>query len=80
MPVYANIWIGAVHWPVDPHPSLAAVFKDIDVKREDFSKYMQEKFDFIETARHNPNKGMAAYLGEIYGLDVLVGNSAPETR
>ncbi len=73
VPFYVNIWTNAVHWPVSPHPSLAAAFKDIDVKKEDFSKYMQEKFDRTESAKRSPNEGMAAYLGQIYGLDVLVG-------
>jgi N-acetylgalactosamine-6-sulfatase len=74
VPFYVNIWSNSVHFAVDPHPSLSAVFKDIEVKREDFSKFMQVKFDQTENAGRSPNKGMAAYLGEVYGLDLLVGN------
>lgn len=74
VPFYANIWIDAVHFAVDPHRSLTAEFKDIDVKREDFSKFMQEKIDETENAGRSPDEGMAAYLGEVYGLDVMVGN------
>ena len=73
LPFYINIWVDAVHWAVDPHPPLAALFADIDVKKEYFSKFMQEKFDKTENAGHSPNEGMAAYLGQIYGLDIMVG-------
>jgi N-acetylgalactosamine-6-sulfatase len=73
-PFYINIWAKSVHFGVDPHPSLAAEFKDVDFKRRDFSKLMQAKFDQTENAGRSPNEGMAAYLGEIYGLDVMVGN------
>ena len=48
VPFYVNVWTDSVHFAVDPHPSLTAVFKDIDVKREDFSKFMREKFDETE--------------------------------
>ena len=70
VPFYVNIWSHSVHHPVNPHPSLAAVFKDIDVKREDLSK---SKFDRTERAGRSPNEGIAAYLGEVYALDKLVG-------
>jgi N-acetylgalactosamine-6-sulfatase len=73
VPFYVNIWTHSVHFAVGNNPSLATVFKDIDVKREDFSKFMQAKFDLTENAGRSPNKGMAAYLGEVYALDKLVG-------
>ncbi|MDA9981485.1 sulfatase-like hydrolase/transferase [Gammaproteobacteria bacterium] len=73
VPFYVNIWTHAVHVPLGPHPSHSAVFKDIEVKREDFSKFMQVKFDEAENAGHSPHEGMAVYLGEIYALDILVG-------
>ena len=73
-PFYINIWTKTAHYAVDPYPSVAAVFKEIEVKREDFSKFMQEKFDVTENAGRSLNEGMAAYLGEIYALDVLIGN------
>lgn len=74
VPFYVNIWTKTAHFAVDPHPSLAALFEGIDVKREDFSKFMQEKFDHTETAGRSLNEGMSAYLGEVYALDVMVGN------
>ena len=35
---------------------------------------MREKFDETEDAGRSPNEGMAAYLGEVYGLDAMVGS------
>jgi len=73
VPFYVNVWGRISHFPVAPHPSLAAIFKDISVRREDFSKHMQVKFDEAESVGGNLNEGMANYLGELYSLDLSVG-------
>ena len=73
VPFYINIWSHSVHFPVDPHPSLAAVFNHINVQRDDFPKHMQVRFDEVESIGGDLNKGMANYLGEVYSLDLLVG-------
>ena len=73
VPFYVNVWGHIPHFPVDPHPSVAAVFKDVSVKREDFPEHMQVKFDEVESIGGNLDEGMANYLGDVYSLDVMVG-------
>ena len=73
VPFYVNVWGHIPHFPVDPHPSFAAVFKDVSVNRADFPKHMQVKFDEAERIGGDLNAGMANYLGDVYSLDVMVG-------
>ncbi len=69
-PFYVNVWANTSHLPVDPPASLTAAFDGLKVNREDFSKYMQAKFDRMESIGGNVSKGMQKYRSEVYWLDL----------
>jgi N-acetylgalactosamine-6-sulfatase len=73
VPFYVQVWGHIAHYPVDPHPFLVAMFEDLEVRRGDFPKHMQAKFDEAESLGGNLDEGMAKYLAEVYSLDVMVG-------
>jgi N-acetylgalactosamine-6-sulfatase len=73
VPFYMNVWGHITHYPVDPLPSLANRFKDVNVDRGNFGKHMQEKFDTCERIGGDLNVSMRNYLGDVYSLDLQVG-------
>jgi N-acetylgalactosamine-6-sulfatase len=73
VPFYVNVWGHITHYPVDPLPSLANRFKDVNVDRDDFGTHMQEKFDICERIGGDLNDSMRNYLGDVYSLDLQVG-------
>lgn len=72
-PFYVNIWGHATHAPVNTHPDLVKVFKDVVVDRSDFSKTMQHKFDECLKLGGELDSSMQQYLGDVYSIDTLVG-------
>lgn len=72
-PFYVNIWGHSTHFPVTAAPKHAAEFIEVSVKRSDFSKNMQHKFDECVEIGGDLNKSMHQYLGDVYSLDANVG-------
>jgi N-acetylgalactosamine-6-sulfatase len=72
-PFYVNIWGHITHYAVDPVSSLVVPFKDVQVKRSDFGKHMQQKFDDCESLGGDVEESMRNYLGDVYSLDIQVG-------
>ena len=72
-PFYVNIWGHSTHFPVTAAPKHAAKFVEVAVKRSDFSKTMQQKFDECVEIGGDLNKSMHQYLGDVYSLDANVG-------
>lgn len=72
-PFYVNIWGHSTHFPVNVAPKLAGVFIERKVKRSDFSKTMQHKFDECVRIGGNLDEAMRQYLGDVYSIDVNVG-------
>ncbi|MEM1443207.1 MAG: sulfatase-like hydrolase/transferase [Verrucomicrobiota bacterium] len=72
-PFYINIWGHSTHYPVYAADSKAAVFKDVEVNRADFSESMQEKFDQSLELDKNLDRSMHQYLGDVYSVDENVG-------
>ena len=72
-PFYVNIWGHITHYAVDPVSSLVVPFKDVQVKRADFGKHMQQKFDDCESLGGDVEESMRNYLGDVYSLDIQVG-------
>ncbi|MCM8532541.1 MAG: sulfatase-like hydrolase/transferase, partial [Lentisphaeraceae bacterium] len=72
-PFYVNIWGHSTHYPVTSAPKHAAKFIEQKVKRSDFSKSMQHKFDSSAKLDPNLDKSMHQYLGDVYSLDANVG-------
>ncbi len=68
-PFYVNIWGHITHYPVDAHPKLVEPFKDVVVKRKDFSKTMQTKFDECLSIKGDLSQCMRQYLGDVASLD-----------
>ncbi|MGK0200461.1 MAG: arylsulfatase A-like enzyme [Yoonia sp.] len=73
VPFYVNIWGHITHFPVGPVPSLANRFKDVEFKRSDFGRHMQDKFDNALAIEGDLAAGMRNYLGDVYSLDLQVG-------
>lgn len=71
-PFYVNVWGHITHYPVNPHPDLAAKFKELSVDRDDFSPTMQHKFDECEKIGGNVDECMRRYLGDVHSLDAAV--------
>ncbi|MCK5371870.1 MAG: sulfatase-like hydrolase/transferase [Cyclobacteriaceae bacterium] len=72
-PFYVNIWGHITHYAVDPVSSLVVPFKDVQVKRSDFGKHMQQKFDDCESLGGDIEESMRNYSGDVYSLDIQVG-------
>jgi N-acetylgalactosamine-6-sulfatase len=72
-PFYVNIWGHSTHFPVHVVPQLSEVFKERKVKRSDFSKTMQHKFDECVQIGGNLDEAMHQYLGDVYSIDGNVG-------
>lgn len=72
-PFYVNVWGHITHFPVDPVQSLVKHFDDVEVKRNDFKKNMQPKFDHCQELEGDITQGMRNYLSDVYSLDMQVG-------
>jgi N-acetylgalactosamine-6-sulfatase len=68
-PFYVNIWGHSTHFPVSVPPELSGEFMEIKVKRSDFSKTMQHKFDECVEIGGNLDDSMRQYLGDVYSVD-----------
>lgn len=77
-PFYVNVWGHVSHFPVNPPESYSENFSDLTVNREDFSRYMQTKFDHCESKGGNVDQAMRNYLGAILSLDENVGRLLAE--
>ena len=73
VPFYVNIWAHAMHAPNNPHPFFLEKFSKLVVNRQDFGSHMQPKFDDADSIGMDIDRHMAAYLGELYALDMLIG-------
>ncbi len=73
VPFYVNVWGHSTHAWINPAASLENEFKDVVVKRSDFSQHMQIQFDDAISLGGNINQSMRKYLGDLYGLDLSVG-------
>ena len=72
-PFYVNVWGHATHFAVNPAPTLAAQFKDIEVDRKDFPPTVQHKFDECLKIGGDLDESMRQYLGDVYQIDLNVG-------
>ena len=72
-PFYINIWGHSTHFPVHVPPEIAAEFMEIKVKRSDFSKTMQHKFDDCVRIGGDLDDSMRQYLGDLWSMDRNVG-------
>ena len=68
-PFYVNIWGHSTHFPVTVPPELAGQFMEIKVKRSDFSKTMQHKFDECIEIGGDLDDSMRQYLGDVWSID-----------
>lgn len=68
-PFYVNIWGHSTHFPVSVPPNLSGEFMEIKVKRSDFSKTMQHKFDECVQIGGNLDDSMRQYLGDLWSVD-----------
>lgn len=68
-PLYVNIWGHSTHFPVTVAPELASRFIELKVKRSDFSKTMQHKFDECLEIGGDLDESMRQYLGDVYSID-----------
>ncbi len=71
-PFYVNIWGFTTHAPVASAPNFLEEFKDVKVKRADFSEYMQPVFDDSITILDDLDVNMRHYLANVYALDLNV--------
>jgi N-acetylgalactosamine-6-sulfatase len=73
-PFYMNVWFHSVHAPVRPHSRFVDRFRDLQVRREDFSNpHFLQRWDDYETDLGDAVGGMKQYLGELSQLDDQVG-------
>jgi len=68
-PFYVNIWGHSTHFPVTVPPELASHFIEMKVRRGDFSKTMQRKFDECLEIGGDLDDSMRQYLGDVYSID-----------
>mmetsp|Transcript_24045 Transcript_24045/g.52063 ORF Transcript_24045/g.52063 Transcript_24045/m.52063 type:complete len:693 (+) Transcript_24045:340-2418(+) len=75
VPFYLNLWSHVAHSPVKPGKELLREFDDVEVKRSDFDRYMQKKFDSAQKlgGENAVNTGMRRYLADIWGMDLMIG-------
>ena len=74
-PFYLNLWSHVAHSPVEPRETLLREFDNLNVKRSDFDRYMQNKFDSAVKIGGDDaiNFGMRRYLADLWGMDQMVG-------
>ena len=74
-PFYLNLWSHVAHSPVEPRETLLREFDNLKVKRSDFDRYMQKKFDSaVKIGGDNAiDFGMRRYLADLWGMDQMVG-------
>ena len=74
-PFYLQLWSHVAHSPVEPRETLLREFDNLNVKRSDFDRYMQNKFDSAVKIGGNDaiNLGMRRYLADLWGMDQMVG-------
>jgi len=74
-PFYLNLWSHVAHSPVEPRETLLREFDGLNVRRSDFDRYMQKKFDFAVKIGGDDaiNFGMRRYLADLWGMDQMVG-------
>ncbi len=77
-PFYVNIWAHSTHFPVHVPKELSAEFAAMKVKRSDFSKTTQHKFDECVKIGGDLDESMRQYLGDVYALDRNVGRVLAE--
>ncbi|NQZ70987.1 MAG: sulfatase-like hydrolase/transferase, partial [Lentisphaeria bacterium] len=68
-PFYVNIWGHSTHSPVKPHPNFVKPFSNLVVKRSDFSKTMQTKFNKCESVGGNITAAMKQYVADVNAMD-----------
>jgi len=68
-PFYVNIWGHSTHFPVTVAPKLAGKFVEVKVRRSDFSKTMQKKFDECLQIGGDLDDSMRQYLGDVWSID-----------
>ena len=73
-PFYVNIWGHSTHFPVHVNPQLTKPLNNLKVKRSDFSKTVQHKFDECIQIGGDLDDSMRQYLADVYALDLNVGN------
>jgi N-acetylgalactosamine-6-sulfatase len=72
-PFYINIWGHSTHFPVNVPDRLAGEFRDVKVRRKDFSDTMQHKFDECLDIGGELDESMRQYLGDVRSIDQNVG-------
>ena len=67
-----NLWIYPKHSYIDPTPEMLAVYKDLKVDLNDFSKQQQEFLSFV--SKHGDiDKSMQAYCADVTAMDKALG-------
>lgn len=71
-PFYMNLWIYPTHSYINPTPEQLAIYKDLKVDLNDFSKQQQEFLMFV--SKHGDiNEAMQAYCADVTAMDKALG-------
>jgi arylsulfatase A-like enzyme len=72
-PFYLNLWLMALHTPINPPQSFLDQFSRLTVDRSDFGVHMQANFDRLEALGMDIHDTMRRYLADLLALDVQIG-------
>lgn len=72
-PFYLNLWIYAVHTPIEAPQEMIDRYQDLEVNRSNFGFWMQPRFDELEDLNGTIDENMHLYMADLYALDLNVG-------
>ena len=71
-PFYVNLWVYPTHSYIDPTPEMLAVYDNLKVDLNDFSKQQLEFLKFV--SKHGDiDKAMRAYCADVTAMDNVLG-------